>query len=128
MNSMEQTVGNLLDKQDKILWWFRNKATKDGYAIQGWKKGNIYPDFVAAKKANGGKLELVYIIESKGEHLLGNDNTTYKKKVLDLMTRQHKEGKIERIQQTDLFPINEKVAFHLVEQGKEEESIKGYFK
>ena len=29
MNSLEQKVGDILDKQEKILWWFRNKTNKN---------------------------------------------------------------------------------------------------
>jgi len=88
MNTLERKVGDLLDKQEKILWWFRNKVNRKWYSIQGWQQNKIRPDFVAAKKTADNRLELVYIIESKGEHLLGNIDTTYKKKVLDVMTKQ----------------------------------------
>lgn len=88
MNTLERKVGDLLDKQEKILWWFRNKVNRKWYSIQGWQQNKIRPDFVAAKKTADNRLELVYIIESKGEHLLGNIDTTYKKKVLDVMTEQ----------------------------------------
>lgn len=128
MNTLEKHVGDLLDNQTKILWWFRNKVKKQAYSFQGWRKNSIHPDFVAAKKTDGKKLELVYILESKGEHLLGNADTQYKKKVLDRMTEQRRSGKIEKIQQTNLFAVNDQVEFHLVEQGKEEESLKRLFK
>src|SRR3990167_3863903 len=39
MNNLEKKVGQILDNQEKILWWFRNKASKSWYAIQGWKIG-----------------------------------------------------------------------------------------
>jgi type III restriction enzyme len=128
MNSLEQKVGDILDKQSKILWWFRNKVSKQWYSIQGWQKHKIHPDFVAAKKLENGKLELVYIIESKGEQLLGNPDTEYKKKVLDLMTYQSNMKKIEKVQQMSLFAVNDKAEFYLVEDGKEEATLKTLFK
>jgi type III restriction enzyme len=128
MNSLERKVGDILDKQTKILWWFRNKISKEWYSIQGWQRHKFRPDFVAVKKTDTGKLELVYIIESKGEHLLGNANTQYKKNILDLMTGLHQSNKVERIQQQlGLFQVNEKAAFYLVEQNKEEETLKNLF-
>jgi len=98
MNTLERKVGDLLDKQEKILWWFRNKVNRKWYSIQGWQQNKIRPDFVAAKKTIENHLELVYIIESKGEHLLGNSDTTYKKKVLDVMTEQKQLKNIKAFQ------------------------------
>jgi type III restriction enzyme len=130
MNSLERTVGQILDNQEKILWWFRNRIGKPWYAIQGWQQYKIHPDFVAAKKTDDGKLELVYIIESKGEHLLGNANSEYKKSVLDFMTEQHKTNRIERYQtkQMGLFQVNEKVECYFVEENKEDEILRKMFK
>jgi len=127
MNSLEKRVGDILDKQEKILWWFRNRTSKDWYSIQGWKKNKIRPDFVAAKKNKSNELELVYILESKGEHLLGNTDTVYKKKVLDIMTEQKQQKKIKTYQTQipfEEFVLNDKVECYLVEQGKEEEDLK----
>ena len=127
---MNWSVGNILDNQEKILWWFRNRIGKQWYAIQGWHQYKIRPDFVAAKKTDDGKLELVYIIESKGMHLLGNVDSEYKKSVLDLMTEQHKTNRIERYQarQLELFQVNEHVECYFVEENKEEESLRNLFK
>jgi type III restriction enzyme len=128
MNTLERKVGDILDKQSKILWWFRNKVSKQWYSIQGWQQYKIHPDFVAAKQLDNGKLELVYILESKGEQLIGNADTEYKKKVLDLMTYQSNMKKIEKVQQMSLFAVNEKAEFYLVEDGKEEATLKNLFK
>ena len=129
MNSLEQKVGDILDKQEKILWWFRNKVSKQWYSIQGWHEYKVRPDFVAAKKNNDGGLEIVYILESKGEHLSGNADTIYKQKVLRLMTEQKKEHAVQHYEQIDLpfGKVNENVEFYLVEQGKEEEKVRSLF-
>jgi type III restriction enzyme len=129
MNSLEQKVGDILDKQERILWWFRNKAQKQWYSIQGWHEYKVRPDFVAAKKNDAGGLEIVYILESKGEHLSGNADTIYKQKVLHLMTEQKKEHAVQHYEQIDLpfGKVNENVEFYLVEQGKEEEKVRTLF-
>ncbi len=131
MNTLERKVGDLLDKQEKILWWFRNKVNKKWYSIQGWQQNRIRPDFVAAKKTSDDHLELVYIIESKGEHLVGNADTVYKKKVLERMTEQKKLQNI-KVYQTEIpfeeYEINDKVEGYLIEDGHEEQSIKELFK
>ena len=69
-------------------------------------------------------------MESKGEHLLGNAGTEYKRAVLDFMTDQHKKNRIERHQakQLDLFQVNEQVECYFVEEKKEEESLRKLFK
>lgn len=131
MNTLERKVGDLLDKQEKILWWFRNKVNRKWYSIQGWQQNKIRPDFVAAKKTADNRLELVYIIESKGEHLLGNIDTKYKKKVLDVMTEQKQLQNIKAYQTQipfEEYAINDKVECYLIEQGKEEEKIKEILK
>jgi type III restriction enzyme len=129
MNTLEQKVGRILDNQAKILWWFRNKASKNWYAIQGWKEYKMKPDFVAAKKKGKDEFELLYIIESKGEHLSGNPDTQYKKSVLDLMTKQRKDKKIYTYQAELPFgKISEDVEFYLIEQGKEEQEVKKLIK
>jgi len=131
MNTLERKVGDLLDKQEKILWWFRNKVNRKWYSIQGWQQNKIRPDFIAAKKTAANHLELVYIIESKGEHLLGNIDTTYKKKVLDIMTEQ-KQLKNVKAYQTQIpfeeYVINDKVECYLIEDGQEELKIKELLK
>jgi type III restriction enzyme len=130
INRLEQKVGDILDSQQHILWWFRNKGKNPWYSIQGWQEYKIRPDFVAAKKTETGKLELVYILESKGEHLLGNTDTEYKKKVLDLMTEQHKNGKIAVYEQMELplHAVNEKAEFYLIEENKEEQTLRTLLK
>lgn len=125
LNSLERKVADTLDMQNKILWWFRNKVSRGWYAIQGWQRHKIRPDFIAAKKKDDGSLEFVYVLESKGEHLLGNADTEYKKKVLDTMTNQ----KVVAYQQELSFGVlNEDAAFYFIEDGNEEAEIKTIFK
>jgi type III restriction enzyme len=102
---------------------------KQWYAIQGWHQYKIRPDWWRQEERRR-QLDLVYIIESKGEHLLGNVDSEYKKSVLDLMTEQHKTNRIERYQmkQLELFQLNENVECFFVEEKKEEESLRNLFK
>ena len=41
----------------------------------------MYPDFVVQQNADGRKFHGVLVIESKGAHLEGNPDTTYKRNV-----------------------------------------------
>jgi len=72
-------------------------------------------------------LEIVYIIESKGEQLSGNKDTAYKKEVLDVMTKIHKDGDLKIIK-TTLRDLNEHAEAYLIEQGNEDEEIKALMK
>jgi type III restriction enzyme len=123
-NSLEIKVAQTLDEQEKLVWWFRNKVSRGWYSIQGWRKDKIHPDFVAAKKKADGSLELVYVLESKGEHLAGNDDTTYKDKVMQEMTKT----KVETYQMEIKFgKVNDRAEFYVVEQGNEESKIRTLF-
>lgn len=129
MNSLEKTVAAILENQTKLLWWFRNRVGKNWYAIQGWREHKIRPDFIAAKKKDDDTIEVIYIIESKGEHLVGNPDTIYKKKVLDEMTRLKKSGNVVTYQtEFDFGTLNESVETYLIEQKQEEEELKKLLK
>jgi len=129
LNTLEKRVGDLLDRQGKSLWWFKNKVGKNWYSIQGWKEYKIRPDFIAAKKKDDDAIELLYVIESKGEHLIGNEDTKYKKKVLDLMTEQSKNNNMTKVinKKISFNNINDNIEFYLIEQDKEEEKIRKLF-
>ena len=129
MNTLEKSVVSILENQSKLLWWFRNRVGKNWYSIQGWQENKIWPDFVAAKKKNDNSVELIYVIESKGEHLAKNADTKYKKKVLDQITGMNRDGKLKSYQSTlDFGAINTSIEAHLIEEKKEEEELKKLMK
>jgi len=84
INSLEKSVAIYLDKQEKLLWWYRNMSKQD-YHIQGWKKNKIYPDFIASEvnTVNEEDYGNVYVLETKGLHLK-NEDTAYKQNVFEL--------------------------------------------
>ena len=133
MNDLEKKVAKELDNKDKILWWFRNKVNKNWYSIQGWNKNRIYPDFVAAKKDDDGNVKIVYILESKGEHLTGNADTIYKNKIFQLFTKLNQEKKIKDYTESvlndkdSMYKLNNEFEAYLIEQGKEEPLINTLF-
>ncbi len=81
-NTLEKEVALYLDNQEKLLWWYRNRARVD-YRLQGWKKHKIYPDFIATKTKDGKKINEVTVLEVKGVHLK-NDDTAYKQSIFNL--------------------------------------------
>lgn len=84
LNDLEKSVAIYLDKQEKLLWWYRNLSKQD-YHIQGWKKNKIYPDFIATdeNKKNKKDYGTVFVLETKGIHLK-NEDTKYKQDVFTL--------------------------------------------
>lgn len=125
MNTLELKVANLIDKNNNVVWWVRNVAENKGwYSVRGWKKGKIRPDFIVAKKGKDDSLELVYVIESKGEHLIDNPDTKYKASVFNKLNKE----KIEDIGLSLLkFKINKEFQFELVGEGEEEIKMATFF-
>ena len=81
-SDLEKKFAYYLDEQQALRWWHRVAVRQQGeYYVQGWKEGRIYPDFVAMAGETSGVPQLL-IFETKGEHLLGNPDTEYKRKVL----------------------------------------------
>ena len=81
-NEFEKKFAYYLDECRALQWWHRIAVRQRGeYYVQGWKQGRIYPDFVAMTREIAG-VTRVLIFETKGEHLSGNLDTEYKKKVL----------------------------------------------
>lgn len=87
-NETEKQVAVYMDEQEKLLWWYRN-ISKQGYHIQGWRKNKIYPDFIAAGKDKNDetKYDTIYVLETKGNHLRGNNDTLYKQNVFELCNK-----------------------------------------
>ena len=76
-NRLEKDFALYLEKSNALYWWHRIAARQD-YYLQGWRRQRVYPDFVACRKEDGKLL----ILETKGVHLKGSEDTSYKKKLL----------------------------------------------
>ena len=85
----ERNIAVYLDGEAALTWWHRNVARQQ-YAVQGWRRGKIYPDFIFALQ-HGKDAERLVVLEMKGEHLAGKDgnDTEYKKAVLQLVSSHY---------------------------------------
>lgn len=84
-NKLEMSFARYLDEQTALKWWHRVAARQNGdYYLQGWRPGRIYPDFVALASGSDDE-KRVLIFDTKGEHLSGNQDTEYKRKVLETL-------------------------------------------
>jgi type III restriction enzyme len=123
LNPLERDVVQYIEDSSNVIWWARNKAEKSWYAIQGWQKNKIRPDFVIASKNKDGALEFLYIVESKGEQLTGNPDTQYKIDVFDTMNKM--QGDVEQVKvRMTTMKLNDRFEFELVPQGEEERRIR----
>lgn len=80
----ERDVAVHLDGHATMTLWHRNVA-KAGYALQGWRRQKIYPDFIFAASKEG-EAQRIVVLETKGDHLAGNDDTFYKQAMMAVLT------------------------------------------
>ncbi len=85
LNPDERKVAVYLDDLSVLRWWHRNGTERGSYALRGWRRGNVYPDFLFAALVDGSG-ERIIALESKGEQLAGNLDTAYKQSLLDTLT------------------------------------------
>ena len=84
LNDFEAVFAGYLDEQPALHWWHRNVA-KTQYGLQGWKRHKVYPDFVFGFVTQDNTSRLV-VLETKGAHLAGNNDTAYKQELLSRLT------------------------------------------
>ena len=83
-NNLETDFALYLDKQNAIQWWHRI-AVKQGYFLQGWRRDRVFPDFIACLQRNETGPQRLCLFETKGQHLEGNSDTTYKQKLIETL-------------------------------------------
>ena len=64
-NQYERAVALVLDRHANILWWYRNIVGAEHFAIQGYRKNLIRPDFVVQSGARARPVHQVLVIESR---------------------------------------------------------------
>ena len=93
-NDLERRFAFYLDEQKALQWWHRVAVRQHGeYYLRGWRRECIWPDFVAMGGETNGKPSML-IFETKGEHLDGNDDTEYKKRVFNALEETFNAGKM----------------------------------
>jgi len=80
-NEYERKVALYLDKHPEVLWWYRNMVGEENFSVQGFRKHRIFPDFVVQNGKEKRPVGKVVVVESKGQHLSGNPDTEYKRKI-----------------------------------------------
>jgi type III restriction enzyme len=83
LNEYEKSVALYLDDHPQVLWWYRNLVGPENFSIQGYRRHPIYPDFVVQNGRDNKPVARVLVLESKGKHLKGSEDTSYKRSVAD---------------------------------------------
>lgn len=84
-NALEKSTAWYLDGAEAVRWWHRIAVNHQSYSLQGWQKNKVYPDLLACVHGTGPGKYRLSILETKGNHLSGNDDTAYKKALFDLL-------------------------------------------
>ena len=83
-NNAEREVAVCLDREETLTWWHRNVA-RHQYGLQGWKRARIYPDFIFSVRPDGSSSRIT-VLETKGDQLDNNLDTTYKRALLKFLS------------------------------------------
>ncbi len=119
-NEYEKQVAYYMDEQANVLWWYRNIA-KAQYGIKGWKNQTVYPDFVAAS-GNTESAAKLYVLETKGDQLMGNLDTRYKEDLFAACNKYAKE-----IAADELFSNIPALHFEIVQQSTWRQQLERLF-
>lgn len=111
-SGLERDVACYLDSQSAVQWWHRNVA-KAQYGLQGWKRHKVYPDFVFAHMSGAGANSLV-VLETKGLHLAGSNDTQYKQALLQRLTEAFAQSRMQPTGSVELVGTGTTVVCDLV--------------
>ena len=101
LNPDERKVAIYLDDLSVLRWWHRNGTERGSYALRGWRRGNVYPDFLFAALVDGAG-ERTIALESKGDQLAGNLDTAYKASLLETLTATYGDRASSPVGKLDL--------------------------
>jgi type III restriction enzyme len=90
-NDFEANAALYLDGKDAVSWWWRIAARRD-WALQGWMRNRVYPDFLVRLDADGQTARLL-VLETKGKHLEGSEDTEFKTKFFELLEQAYAIGR-----------------------------------
>ncbi|WP_310889454.1 restriction endonuclease subunit R [Pseudomonas sp. UME83] len=111
-NDLEKNTAWYLDEHKCVYWWHRIAVNQRSYGLQGWQRHRVYPDLLACVHGTENGKFRFSVLETKGDHLKGNDDTEYKRKLFDLLTQYADEA--TTIGQLDLAFQGEQIQFQLL--------------
>lgn len=111
-NEVEKAVAWYLEDQNKLFFWYRNMPRSD-YFVQGWKNQKVYPDFIFTTTNDEKNFEKVFMVETKGLHLAGSEDTEYKK---DLFNRCNELAKEKGWNELGLAFKDKEIRFEVISE------------
>jgi type III restriction enzyme len=91
VNGLEKDVAWYLDADKAVRWWHRIAVHQDWY-LQGWQRNRVYPDFLACLHESGNGKVRFTVLETKGLHLLGSEDTEYKAQLFELLSQHAQQS------------------------------------
>lgn len=90
LNTLERDTAWYLDTRESVFWWHRIAVQKSNYSLQGWQRQRVYPDLLVCIDDDVNGVRRFSVLETKGEHLKGNDDSEYKRRLFELLTEHVK--------------------------------------
>ena len=100
-NGLEKDVALYLDDASLVKWWHRFATKNTDYALQGWRKEKVYPDFLVLSETTDSKRQF-HFLETKGIHLKGNEDTAYKQSLMNLVTDYYQQSTDDKAEISEL--------------------------
>jgi type III restriction enzyme len=110
MNELEAGFAGYLDAKQAVHWWHRNVA-RTQYGLQGWKRHKVYPDFVFGL-VNQGRGQHLVLIETKGGHLGGSEDTQYKAALLARLEQAFRDERWTSVGELALTDAADRTVLH----------------
>ena len=113
MNSYERAVALCLDRDENVLYWYRNLVGEESFGIQGYRRNRVRPDFVAHGRTDSQPHHLVWVVESKGKHLKGSEDTEYKRDIARLFSEVGKQVSWQQLGEVEFK--DHQFCFHILD-------------
>ncbi len=120
-NSLERNTAWYIDTNDSVYWWHRIAVNQRSYNIQGWQRHRVYPDFLVCLQDTDEGMKRFTLLETKGEHLKGNDDTEYKRKLFDLLSG-HVDTAL-RVGEMELVGVPQSIVFTILMEDSYKEDL-----
>lgn len=122
LNGLEDKAAWYLDSAQAVRWWHRIAVRQDWH-LQGWKRARVYPDFLACLEQTGEGALRFSVLETKGLHLKGSEDTAYKERLFELLT-QHSQAAVS-VGELKLGLQQPHLRFELLLENNWQDRIKG---
>lgn len=127
-NAFEKDFAFYVDRNHAIAWWHRVAASqRSGYYLRGWRRERVFPDFVAVATTSGDVHDYrkqLLIFETKGGHLKDNDDSRYKRCLLDLLQDAY-NGDLAPLGKLTIKDCDLDGVFKIVIEGQHREALEG---